>query len=196
MNLKELKPYIFQSFLYLLEIFIVISITNFIFAYFFPIKDIFDLFSRCLGIYTIYQICIYSTLKLANDAQKDAYSTLKSMNERALLLIEDYGNDYVTYFILSIILKNHINLQFDKSVFNMVEVQEKYLKLINDIDNKNIFSIKFEIIEINHQLALLDQEFLLSIILGVIKTSTPAHVNQYMDRYNENKIKSKNNKSM
>ena len=118
------------------------------------------------------------------------------MNESALLLIEDYGNDYVTYFILSIILKNHINLQLDKSVFNMVEVQEKYLKLINDIDNKNIFSIKFEIIGINHQLALLDQEFLLSIILRIIKSSTPAHVNQYRDRYNENKIKSKNNKSM
>ena len=193
MNLKELKPYLIESFLYVLEIIIVLVIINCIFTCFFPIKDFFDFFSRCLGIYTIYQIFIYSTLKLANDAQKDAYSTLKSMNEYALLLIEVYGNDYAKYFILSIILKNHINLQLDKSVFNMEDVREKYRKLIVNIDNKDIFSIKFEIISINHELSLLDQEFLLSIILRLIRTSTPTHVNQYMHRFNENNIKCENN---
>lgn len=187
MELKELKPYFIQSFLYILEIIVVVGIINYILCIFFPLNDFPEFFSRCLGIYTVYQIFIYSTLKLANDAQKDAYSTLKSMNEHALLLIEVYGNDYATYFILSIVLKNHINLQLHKSVFNMVEVQEKYRKLIENIDNKNIFSIKSEIISTNHKLSLLNQEFLLSIILRIIKSSPPAHVNQYMNRFEDNK---------
>lgn len=77
----------------------------------------------------------------------------------------------------------------------MVEVREKYRKLIENIDNKDIFSIKLEIISINHELSLLDQEFLLSIILRIIKSSTPAHVNQYMSRYEDNEAKSKNNEN-
>ena len=165
---------------------------NCIIAYFFPIKDFFDFFSRSLGIYSVYQLLIYSTLKLANDAQKDAYSTLKVMNENALLLIEVYGNDYAKYFILSIILKNHINLQLHDSVFNMEEVQEKYMKLIENIDTKNIFSIRFEINSINHNLALLDQEFLLSIFLRLLKTSLPAHAKEYMNRFEKDKINGKN----
>lgn len=124
MDLKELKPYFIQSFWYILEIVMVVGIINYILGIFFPINDFPEFFSRCLGIYTVYQIFIYSTLKLANDAQKDAYSTLKFMNESALYLIEVYGNDYTTYFILSIILKNHINLQLHKSVFNMAEVKK------------------------------------------------------------------------
>ena len=153
----------------------------------------FDFFSRCLGIYTIYQILIYSTLKLVNDAQKDAYSTLKYMYEMALLLIEVYGNNDANYFILSIILKNHISLQLHDSVFNMVEVQDKYLQLIEYIENKNVFLIKFEIITINHELAILDQEFLLSFLLRFLKTAIPKHVTRYMNRYNENKIKGEKN---
>ena len=77
----------------------------------------------------------------------------------------------------------------------MVEVREKYRILIENIDNKDIFSIKLEIISINHELSLLDQEFLLSIILRIIKSSTPAHVNQYMSRYEDNEAKSKNNEN-
>ncbi len=195
MELKELKPYFFQSFWYILEIVIVVVIINYILSVFFPINNFPEFFSRCLGIYTVYQIFIYSTLKLANDAKKDAYSALKFMNETALLLIEVYRNDYASYFVLSIVLKNHINLQLHKSVFNMVEVREKYRKLIENIDNKDIFSIKLEIISINHELSLLDQEFLLSIILRIIKSSTPAHVNQYMSRYEDNEAKSKNNEN-
>ena len=188
MNIKKIKPYIFQSLIYLFEVFLIIFILNCIIAYFFPIKDFFDFFSRSLGIYSVYQLLIYSTLKLANDAQKDAYSTLKVMNENALLLIEVYGNDYAKYFILSIILKNHINLQLHDSVFNMEGVQEKYIKLIKDIDTKNIFSIRFEINSINHKLALLDQEFLLSIFLRLLKTSLPAHAKEYMNRFeNDNR---------
>lgn len=192
MNFRKIIPYIVQSSIYLFEIFLIIVIVNSIFAYFFPIKDFFDYFSRSLGIYTVYQLFIYSTLKLANDAKKDSYSTLKYMYESALLLIEIYGNDYATYFILSIILKNHINLQLHNSVFNMEEVREKYIKLIENIDKKNIFSIKFEINSINQKLALLNQEFFLSIFLRLLKTSLPIHVKQYMGRYN-NKNNDENN---
>ena len=124
-------------------------------------------------------------MKLAADAQKDAYSTLKSMNETALLIIKYNGNDYVNYFILSLILKNHIKLQLDDSVFNMDEVKNEYKQLIENIDNKNAYSIEHSIISINHHLTLIDQEFQLSFLLRAIKNSLPKHAKQYMNRFNK-----------
>lgn len=96
MNCKSFKKYIVQTLIYLFEIIIVLIVFNYILAYYFPIENFFEYINRSLGIYTIYQIFVYSTLRLTNDAQKDAYSTLKSMNEEALLIIKYFGNDYAT----------------------------------------------------------------------------------------------------
>lgn len=181
----NLRKYLSQSLLYLIEIGIIIVVFNYILSYFFPVESSFDYFTRSLGIYTVYQLFVYSTLKLAADAQKDAYSTLKSMNETALLIIKYYGNDYAKYFILSLMLKNHINLQLDDSVFNMDEVKNEYKQLIENIDNKNTFSIEHSIICINHHLTLIDQEFQLSFLLRAIKNSLPKHAKQYMNRFNK-----------
>lgn len=114
-----------QSLLYLIEIGAIIVIFNYILSYFFPVESSFEYFTRSLGIYTVYQLFVYSTLKLAADAQKDAYSTLKFMNEEALLIMKYFGNDFATYFILSLILKNHIKLQLDDSMFNMDTVKKR-----------------------------------------------------------------------
>lgn len=181
----NLKKYLTQSLLYLIEIGIIIVVSNYILSCFFPVESSFEYFARSLGIYTIYQLFVYSTLKLAADAQKDAYSTLKSMNETALLIIRYYGNDYAKYFILSLTLKNHINLQLDDSMFNMDEVKNEYIKLIKDIDNKNSFSIEHSIVSINHNLTLIDQEFQFSFLLRAIKHSLPKHAKQYMNRFKE-----------
>ena len=181
----DLRKYLKQSLLYLIEIGIVLVVFNYILSFFFPVESSFDYFTRSLGIYSVYQLFVYSTLKLAADAQKDAYSTLKSMNETALLIIKYYGNDYAKYFILSLTLKNHINLQLDDSVFNMDEVKNEYMKLIKNIDNKDAFSIEHSIISINHHLTLIDQEFQLSFLLRAIKNSLPKHAKQYMNRFKE-----------
>lgn len=181
----NLKKYIIQSLIYLIEIGAIIVAFNYILSHFFPVESSFEYFTRSLGIYSIYQLFVYSTLKLAVDAQKDAYSTLKSMNEEALLIIKYFGNDYAVYFISSLILKNHIKLQLNESVFNMDEVKLEYIKLINDIDNKNSFSIEHSIISINHKLTLIDQEFQLSFLLRAIKNSLPKHAKQYMNRFKE-----------
>ena len=106
----NLKKYIKQSLIYLIEISLIIFVFNYILSYFFPVENYFDYFSRSLGIYTIYQLFVYSTLKLAADAQTDAYSTLKSMNEQALLNIKYFRNDPVAYFFSSLMLKNHLSL--------------------------------------------------------------------------------------
>lgn len=184
MNLKNLKKYLIQSLIYLLEILIVMIIFNCILSYFFPIENSFEYISRSLGIYAAYQLFVYSTLKLANDAQKDAYSTLKTMNEEALLIIKYYKDDNETYFYSSSILKNHINFQLDDSVFNMDEVKKQYRQLIKNIDNKNAFSIEQSIIGVNHYLTLLNQEFLLSFLLRVIKRPSPQYIEQYLYRHN------------
>lgn len=86
------------------------------------------------------------------------------MNEEALVIIKYFGNDYVTYFILTTTLKNHINLQIHESVFNMEEVKKQYVNLIENVDTKNTFLIELCIININHHLTFLDQEFLLSFL--------------------------------
>lgn len=181
----NLRKYLTQSLLYLIEISIIIVVSNYILSYFFPVESSFEYFTRSLGIYTVYQLFVYSTLKLAADAQKDAYSTLKSMNETALLIIKYYGNEYAKYFILSLILKNHINLQLDDSMFNMDEVKKEYINLIKNIDTKNSFSIEHSIVSINHNLTLIDQEFQLSFLLRAIKHSLPNHAKQYMNRFNK-----------
>lgn len=183
----NIRKYIIQSLLYLIEIGIIIIAFNYIFSFFFPVESSFDYFTRSLGIYTVYQLFVYSTLKLAADAQIDAYSTLKFMNEQALLIIKYYGNDYATYFILSLILKNHINLQLDDSVFNMDEVKNEYIKLVKNIDKKDSFSIEHSIVSINHNLTLIDQEFQLSFLLRALKNSLPKHAKQYMNRFKEEK---------
>lgn len=185
LNHMNLRKYLTQSLLYLIEIGIIIVVSNFILSCFFPVESSFEYFTRSLGIYTVYQLFVYSTLKLAADAQKDAYSTLKSMNETALLIIRHYGNDYAKYFILSLILKNHINLQLDDSMFNMDEVKNEYINLIKNIDTKNSFSIEHAIVSINHNLTLIDQEFQLSFLLRAIKHSLPSHAKQYMNRFNK-----------
>lgn len=181
----NLRKYLIQSLIYLTEIGIIILISNYILSCFFPVESYLDYFTRSLGIYTVYQLFVYSTLKLAADAQKDAYSTLKFMNEEALLIIKYYGNDYAAYFILSLILKNHIKLQLDDSVFNMDEVKKEYLQLIKNIDKKDSFSIEHSIVSINHNLTLIDQEFQLSFLLRAIKNSLPVHAKQYINRFNE-----------
>lgn len=180
----NLRKYLIQSLLYLIEIGIVIITFNYILSCFYPVESFFDYFSRSLGIYTVYQLFVYSTLKLANDAQIDAYSTLKTMNEEALLIIKYYRNNDAAYFVSSLILKNHINLQLHDSVFNMDEVKEQYIELIKNIDNKNVFSIEHSIISLNHHLILLNQEFQLSFLLRAIKNSLPQHAKQYLNRFN------------
>ena len=174
-----------QSLLYLIEIGAIIVIFNYILSYFFPVESSFEYFTRSLGIYTVYQLFVYSTLKLAADAQKDAYSTLKFMNEEALLIMKYFGNDFATYFILSLILKNHIKLQLDDSMFNMDAVKKEYIKLMKDIDDKNSFSIEHSIISINHNITLIDQEFQLSFLLRAKKNSLPPHAKRYMNRFKE-----------
>ena len=180
----DLTKYIKQSLLYLLEIGIIIIISNYILSCFFPMESSFEYLSRSIGIYTVYQIFVYLTLKLAADAQKDAYSTLKYINEEALLIIKYHGNNYANYFILSLLLKNHINLQLDDSVFNMDEVKKEYTQLINNIENKNSFLIENRINSINHKLTLIDQEFQLSFLLRAVKNSLPPQVKQYKNRFN------------
>ena len=61
-------------------------------------------------------------------------------------------------------------------------------------DGDYLFSYNLECSQ-GHKQYNLDQEFLLSIILRIIKSSTPAHVNQYMSRYEDNEAKSKNNEN-
>ena len=184
----NLRKYLIQSLIYLTEIGIIIVVSNYILSCFFPAESYFDYFTRSLGIYTVYQLFVYSTLKLAADAQKDAYSTLKVMNEEALLIIKYYGNDYAAYFILSLTLKNHIRLQLDDSVFNMDEVKKEYIQLIKNIDTKNPFSIEHSIISINHNLTLIDQEFQFSFLLRAIKNSIPLHAKRYLNRFNKEDI--------
>lgn len=88
-------------------------------------------------------------------------------------------------------MKNHIKLQIHESVFNMEEVKTQYAKLIGDIDNKNIFSIELNIININHHLNYLDQEFLLSFLLRAVKGSLPSHAKQYLNIYNAERYNDK-----
>lgn len=180
----NIRKYIIQSLLYLIEIGLIIVAFNYILSCFFPVENSFDYLSRSLGIYTVYQLFVYSTLKLVADAQKDAYSTLKFMNEETLLIIKYYGNDYATYYILSLVLKNHIYLQLEDSVFNMDEVKKEYIQLIKHIDNKDSFSIERSIISINHYLTLIGQEFQLSFLLRAIKNSLPMHAKRYLNRFN------------
>ena len=70
----------------------------------------------------------------------------------------------------------------DDSVFNEENVKKYYLNLIKNIDNGDIFSIKMDICHINHYLIVLDQEFLLSFLLRIIKTSIPNHVKEYLEK--------------
>lgn len=181
MKFSDLKKYIFQSVIYLLEIIIVYLLINGIFIYFYPTESFFEL-SRFLGIYALYQLFVYSTLKLANDAKKDSYSTLKTKNEEALIIFEYFSKKSNEYLYHSNTLKNEINLQLDDSVFNEENVKKYYLNLIKNIGNGDIFSIKMDICHINHYLRVLDQEFLLSFLLRIIKTSIPNHVKEYLEK--------------
>lgn len=94
--MSEIKPYIKQSIVFLVEVSLIVGIFTYLSLIVFPISEFsWSIFERCLTIFTFYEFLIYATLKLMNDAHKDAYNTLKVNYENALIYFDllNYNKD-------------------------------------------------------------------------------------------------------
>ena len=96
----NLRKYIMQSLLYLIEIGAIIVIFNYILSYFFPVESSFEYFTRSLGIYTVYQLFVYSTLKLAADAYQKVIIWEPFCVNLLYFAIEQVFKIIYVYFIL------------------------------------------------------------------------------------------------
>lgn len=171
--MSEIKPYIKQSIVFLVEVSLIVGIFTYLSLIVFPISEFsWSIFERCLTIFTFYEFLIYATLKLMNDAHKDAYNTLKVNYENALIYFDllNYNKDLANEYKKRMLAQ--IKIQYREDLLNPKEVNELYEKLEIYLENNDLIDIKFELNNINHWLYHLDLEFMHSFLLRIFKKPT------------------------
>lgn len=168
---KQTNNIIYQISIFILEIIFVIGILTKISLILFPLENLFswELIERIIGLYTVYQIFIFSTLNQIDDSEKDSYNSLKALCEESLIYlnlpkeIRDKNDKFKNH------LREAIEAQKSPSAMNSEEVLEEYDKLLNNINAENIENIKINIINYNHWLYHLDLKFRTSLFLRKFK---------------------------
>ena len=132
----------------------------------------------------IYQLFVYATLKLYDDAQKDSLNTVRTYYEHALIYFELLNYNPKGAEIYKNTIKRHINLISNESFLNTDEVLGFYDTLNKCLDENNWLTVKSNLISINHIINHLDLEFMHSIFLRVYKSRIPKVGKEYMKEHN------------
>jgi len=180
---REYKSSIFRSLIYVLEILIVVGGITFLSLIYFPVSG-FDIVERFIVFLTIYQLSIYSFIKLYDAAKKDSLNTLRNYCEIALLAIknDDYGNNVTNHYFQ--IISRQIQVITGENVLNTEEVLQYYKQLLNALDKKDSFSIELIILNINHSINMADLEFNQSLFIRLMFSLPNSSVENYKNEHN------------
>lgn len=139
--------YIFQIFLYLLEVLGISYLLTFISDVFWQTENFIDFIERMTIFYTFYQITMFGILQQLNDIKKDEYLAILSMYK----YVELYNSDKRTDIKKDII--NLVNKQLENVTLNDNNIRKEYLELKKVIDNNQSFDetlLKAKIIKYEH----------------------------------------------
>ena len=139
--------YIFQIFLYLLEVLGISYLLTFISDVFWQTENFIDFIERMTIFYTFYQITMFGILQQLNDIKKDEYLAILSMYK----YVELYNSDKRTDIKKDII--NIVNKQLENVTLNDNNIRKEYLEIKKVIDNNQSFDetlLKAKIIKYEH----------------------------------------------
>ncbi len=139
--------YIFQIFLYLLEVLGISYLLTFISDVFWQTENFIDFIERMTIFYTFYQITIFGILQQLNDIKKDEYLAILSMYK----YVELYNSDKRIDIKKDII--NLVNKQLENVMLNDNNIRKEYLEIKKVIDNNQSFDetlLKAKIIKYEH----------------------------------------------
>ena len=139
--------YIFQIFLYLLEVLGISYLLTFISDVFWQTENFIDFIERMTIFYTFYQITMFGILQQLNDIKKDEYLAILSMYK----YVELYNSDKRTDIKKDII--NLVNKQLENVTLNDNNIRKEYLEFKKVIDNNQSFDetlLKAKIIKYEH----------------------------------------------
>ncbi len=139
--------YIFQIFLYLLEVLGISYLLTFISDVFWQTENFIDFIERMTIFYTFYQITMFGILQQLNDIKKDEYLAILSMYK----YVELYNSDKRTDIKKDII--NLVNKQLENVTLNDNNIRKEYLEIKKVIDNNQPFDetlLKAKIIKYEH----------------------------------------------
>ncbi len=139
--------YIFQIFLYLLEVLGISYLLTFISDVFWQTENFIDFIERMTIFYTFYQITMFGILQQLNDIKKDEYLAILSMYK----YVELYNSDKRTDIKKDII--NLVNKQLENVTLNDNNIRKEYLEIKKVIDNNQSFDetlLKAKIIKYEH----------------------------------------------
>lgn len=139
--------YIFQIFLYLLEVVGISYLLTFITNVFWQTESFIDFIERMTIFYTFYQITMFGILQQLNDIKKDEYLAILSMYK----YVELYNSDKRTDIKKDII--NLVNKQLENVTLNDNNIRKEYLEIKKVIDNNQSFDetlLKAKIIKYEH----------------------------------------------
>lgn len=158
--------YIFQIFLYLLEVLGISYLLTFISDVFWQTENFIDFIERMTIFYTFYQITMFGILQQLNDIKKDEYLAILSMYK----YVELYNSDKRTDIKKDII--NLVNKQLENVMLNDNNIRKEYLEIKKVIDNNQSFDetlLKTKIIKYEHccEKAVLNWKY--SILIRIFK---------------------------
>lgn len=158
--------YIFQIFLYLLEVLGISYLLTFISDVFWQTENFIDFIERMTIFYTFYQITMFGILQQLNDIKKDEYLAILSMYK----YVELYNSDKRTDIKKDII--NLVNKQLENVMLNDNNIRKEYLEIKKVIDNNQSFDetlLKAKIIKYEHccEKAVLNWKY--SILIRIFK---------------------------
>jgi len=158
--------YIYQIFLYLLEVVGVSNLLAFITTIFWQTENFIDFIERMTIFFTFYQILILGILQQLNDIKKDEYLALISMYKYVELYNES-KNDCIKKNII-----NLLNKQLDSRVLNDNDIRKEYLEIKEVLDSDHAFDdtlLKTKIIKYEHCCEEATLNWKYSILIRILK---------------------------
>ncbi len=128
-----------------------------------PIQDGFDILERYILFLTAYEIIVYIILNFLNDARRDALLALRTTLEQTLLYFET-NSDFLKQELLE-----KIRLQLDTGVFNHLDVRAEYQNLAQQINNRDIATVKYKLGLVNHFYDMCDLHWKFTFLLRLFK---------------------------
>lgn len=136
-----------QCFLVFIEVglicFLFIIVTNKIV----PCKSIIDYIERGTYGIAIYEFVIFITLKFINDAKLDEYNAIRTTYKHAILAVNNNSDGLMQDVI------NRVSKQLDHGIMNSVAIRKEYKLLLDAMNQKDIVTLEYRLIEIEHCIA-------------------------------------------
>lgn len=154
---------IWQIFLLFIEIVVIVGGLTWGSCLLWKFESGLDVLERIGMFYGFYQIFTYIILSNLNDIKADEFLALKNTASIALKACE-YNDE-----VWKNIVKNQIDKQMDGSVFNDIDVCEKYSALKQYIDECAIKNIEYMIIWAEHSINESQLQWKFSFLLRLVK---------------------------